>query len=214
MDDIAARLPQWVRIVLVGLAVVVATGVSLFAWRYFTQPTTLTVAAGSADGEAVRLISAVASRLASAKSDVRLKVVDSGNARQAAKAFADDKVDLAVVRADADGLGARPTAVLVTHVVALLISPPGANIEDIEGLKGKTVAVVGGEMNHNIVDTLKREYDLARAKVQFKDVMPGEVQQALQSRQVQALLVVVPLSEKYLALIRQFFQNGGKQIGR
>ena len=199
-----------VRIVLIGL-IVIATGAGLFGYRYFTQPTTLAVAAGSADGEAVRLISAVASRLASTKSDVRLKVVDSGSGSEAAKAFADGKVDLAIVRADVNGLSAARTVVLVTHLVVLLISPPGAGIEGIDGLKGKTVGVVGADVNGPIVGTLNHEYDLPRAKVRFTDLMPDNIQQALQSKQVHALLVVIPLSEKYLALIRQVFQTGAKR---
>src|SRR5215813_11144923 len=128
-------MPQWLRIALVGGVVVVATAAGLFAWRYFSQPTTLTVAAGSLDGEAVRIMSAVASRLAAIKSDVRLKVIDAGNAA------------LAIVRADASDLSEARTVVLVTHVVALLIAPPGAGIDSIDGLKGKTVGVVGSDMN-------------------------------------------------------------------
>ncbi|MEJ0075446.1 MAG: hypothetical protein WDO17_08340 [Alphaproteobacteria bacterium] len=46
--------------------VILAGGASLFAYRYFTRPVTLTVAAGSIDGEATALLSIVSSRLASA----------------------------------------------------------------------------------------------------------------------------------------------------
>ena len=210
-DDIASRMPQWLRIALVGGVVVAATAAGLFGWRYFSQPTTLTVAAGSLDGEAVRIMSAVASRLAAIKSDVRLKVIDAGNAAGAAKAFAAGKVDLAIVRADASDLSEARTVVLVTHVVALLIAPPGAGIDSIDGLKGKTVGVVGSDMNGSVVNALTRGYDLARAKVQFKDLAPDEVTRALQAKQISALLVVAPLSERYLTLIRNLFQMNSKR---
>jgi hypothetical protein len=62
-EELASRLPTWLRIVLVGVLVVVASAAGLFGYRYFTQPTTLTIAAGSYDGEAVRVLSAIASRL-------------------------------------------------------------------------------------------------------------------------------------------------------
>src|SRR5262245_4171632 len=96
-DDIASRLPTWLRIVAVGLLVVVASGAALFGYRYFTTPTTLTIATGSSDGEAVRIITAIASRLTKSNASIRLKIVDTGTAVDAAKAFAAGKVDLAAV---------------------------------------------------------------------------------------------------------------------
>jgi hypothetical protein len=46
-DEVASRIPQWVRTLLVGLAVVLATGAGLFAYRWYSQPRTMTLAAGS-----------------------------------------------------------------------------------------------------------------------------------------------------------------------
>ena len=43
------RLPRWVRVTLVLGILVLACGGGLYAYRYFNHPTTLTVAAGSAD---------------------------------------------------------------------------------------------------------------------------------------------------------------------
>ena len=59
---------------------VLACGSALYAFRYVTRPTTLTVAAGSADGAVVQLMSAIATRLASTGASVRLQVLDKGNA--------------------------------------------------------------------------------------------------------------------------------------
>jgi NMT1-like family len=41
--------------------------------------------------------------------------------------------------------------------------------------------------------------------------MPGEAQQALRAKQVSALLVVVPITEKYLSFVRNFFAGNAKQ---
>jgi TRAP transporter TAXI family solute receptor len=210
-DEIASRLPVWVRVVLVGLVVVVATGAGLFGYRYFTTPTTLTVAAGSVDGEAIRYLTAIASRLASNNAPIRLKVVDAGTAAGAAKQFSDGKVDLAVVRADLGDLSEARTVVLLTYVVAMIVAPPGSSIDSMDALKGKTVGVASGEANHGVVQALTKEYDLARQKVVFKDLAVGDIQQALQSKQVSALLVVIPLSEKYLGMLRNFLQMGPKR---
>jgi TRAP transporter TAXI family solute receptor len=210
-DEIASRVPTWLKLVLVGVLVVVASGAGLFAYRYFTLPTTLTIAAGSYDGEAARVMSAIASRLTKTGASIRLKIVESGTALEAAKTFAAGKVDLATVRADAGDLSAARTVVLVTHGVAMIVVPPGSSIDSIDGLKGKTVGVVGGEINHRIVDLLTSEYELTRAKVQFRDLALADVQQALRSRQVSALLVVIPLTEKYLSMLRNLFPGNAKQ---
>ena len=210
-DKIVTRLPQWLRVVLVGFLVVVATGAGLLAYRYFTLPTTLSVAVGSADGEAPRLMSAIASRLAATKSHVRLKVVDTGTTLEASKAFAAGKTDLAMVRADTGDLTEARTVVLVTHGVALIVVPPGSSIESVDDLKGKTVGVIGGEVNHRIVELLTNEYDLTRAKVRFKDLTSKEARQAIQAKEVSALLVVTPVTARYLSMVRNLFPQDSKK---
>src|SRR5258706_13915522 len=97
----SVKLPIWIRFVLLVGVVGLASGASLFAYRYYTRPVTLSVAAGSIDGESANAMSAIASRLVSTDAPVRLKVVDSGTALEAAKAFSAGKVDLAVVLGEA-----------------------------------------------------------------------------------------------------------------
>src|SRR5262245_33847449 len=90
------RLPRWMRVAFVLGVVVLASGAGLYAYRYATHPTTLTVAAGSVDGSTVQLMSTIATRLASTGAPVRLKVLDKGNALDAVKAFSAGQADLAV----------------------------------------------------------------------------------------------------------------------
>ncbi len=94
------------------------------------------------------------------------------------------------------------TVVLVTHGVVMIIAPPGSAVHSVADLKGKTVGVVGGEINHRVVAAITKEYDLAQAKVTFKDLAMAEVPQAIQSRSVSALLLVTPISDRYLSAIR------------
>jgi TRAP-type uncharacterized transport system substrate-binding protein len=89
---ISIKLPLWLRFVLVVGVVVLAAGASLFAYRYYTRPVTLSVAVGSIDGEAAKAMSAIASRLVTTNAPVRLKVIDSGTALEAAKAFSTGNV--------------------------------------------------------------------------------------------------------------------------
>src|SRR5712672_974164 len=204
------KLPLWLRAtLLVGIAVF-AAGAGLLAYRYYTRPATLTVAVGSIDGEAAKAMSAIASELISTNASVRLKVIDSGTALEAANAFSAGKVDLAVVRGDVGDLSQAQAVVVVSHVVVLIIAPPGSSIDSMDSLKGRTVGVVGGVASSKIVDVLTKEYGLAPAN--FKNIALKDVGQAIQSKEVSALLVAIPLAEKYLSLVRGFFQLDHKKV--
>jgi TRAP-type uncharacterized transport system substrate-binding protein len=204
------KLPLWLRFVLLVGVLILVAGAGLFAYRYYTRPVTLTIAVGSIDGEAAKAMSAIASELVSTNKPVRLKVIDSGTALEAANAFSAGKVDLAVVRGDVGDLSQAQAVVVVSHVVVLIIAPPGSSIDSMGSLKGHTVGVVGGVANSKIVDVLTKEYDLARAN--FKNIALTDVKQAIQSKQVSALLVAIPLAEKYLSLVRGFFQLDHKKV--
>src|SRR3954453_8687374 len=91
------KLPIWLRFTLIAGIVVLIACASLFAWRWYARPTTLTIAVGSFDGEASLLVSKLAGKLAQQKAPVRLKTVEAGSALEAANVFSSGKVDLAVV---------------------------------------------------------------------------------------------------------------------
>jgi TRAP transporter TAXI family solute receptor len=207
----SGKFPLWLRFFLVVVAISVAAGLGLFGYRYWTHPVTLTVAVGSIDGEAAKAMSAIASRLVTDDAAVRFKVVETAGALEAAQAFSAGKADLAIVRGDVGDLSKAGAVVVVAHVVALIVAPPGSSIDSLAALKGRSVGVIAGDANAKLVDILSKEYGLDRAKV-FKDVTLADARRALQSKEIAALLVVMPLSEKYLALVRGFFQQGPKSL--
>ncbi|KRQ92810.1 C4-dicarboxylate ABC transporter substrate-binding protein [Bradyrhizobium jicamae] len=204
------KLPTWLRIALVAGVFLLVAGTGFLAYRWYTKPTTLTVAVGSLDGEASRLVTAIARKLTQLNAPVRFNIVETGGVLDAATAFASGQVDLAVVRGDVGDLSQAQAVVVVAHAVALLIAPPGSPISDIAGLKRVTVGVVGGDVNRKIVKELSDEYDLARANVIFKNLAPADARKALETKEVRAILVVVPLAEKYLTLIRSLFPQNTK----
>lgn len=204
------KLPIWLRFLLVAGLVVLAGGAGLYAYRWYSRPTTLTIAVGSYDGEAGKLVSAIASRLVSVGAPVHLSVVEADSALGAANAFSSGKVDLAVVRGDVGDLSQAQAVVIVARAVALLVAPPGSSISDIAGLRRRTVGVIGGEINQRIVDVLTKEYDLARANVTFRNLAPADARRALESKEVSAILIVIPLTEKYLTLVRGLFPQSAK----
>jgi TRAP-type uncharacterized transport system substrate-binding protein len=204
------QLPAWLKIVAVGVVTALAIGVGVFAYRYFSNPVTLTVAAGSVDGYAAQIMSSIAGRLTATGSTIRLKVVSVDSALDAAKAFSAGKVDLAIIRADVGNLSEARTVVVAAHGVVLIMVPPGSSIDSIDALADKTVGVVGGEPNHAVVEAIKQEYGLASKKVVFKDLALADVPQALHSKQVNAVLFVVPPTGKYLSIVRTAVPGNGK----
>lgn len=204
------KLPMWLRIVvLAGLFLLVGSA-GLLSYRWYTKPTTLTVAVGSLDGEAVKIVSALASRLTATNARVRLKAVEAGSSMEAADLFSSGKTDLAVVRGDIGDLSRAQAVLVLTQVAVLLIAPSGSPISEIADLKRVTVGVVGGAINDKVVKVLNDEYDLTRAGVTFKPVAPADVRQAVQSKDVRVFLIVVPLAEKYLAQLRGMFLQNAK----
>jgi TRAP-type uncharacterized transport system substrate-binding protein len=205
MKALHIALPLWVRAVLLAGVLCIVAGTGLIAYRFYVQPATLTIAVGSFDGEGKQIASVIAGRLATTNSSVRLKVENSGSALDAAKAFAAGAADLAVVRADVGDLSQARTVAVTAHGVVMIVAPPGSGVTSIAKLRDHTVGVVGGEINHGVVEALKKEYDLGHANVVFKDIAPADARRAVQSKQVSALLLVVPLTEKYLSFVKGLF---------
>ena len=204
------RLPTWLRITLVAGIFLLVAGAGFLSWRWYSQPTTLTIAVGSLDGEASRLVSALASKLAQQKAPVRLSMVESGSALDAANAFSAGKVDLAVVRGDVGDLSRAQAVAIVAHTVVLLVVPPGSGITDMGGLKRATVGVVGGDINKRLTKVLSDEYDFTRSGVTLKNLALPDVRRALETKEVRAVLIVMPLVERYLTLLRGLFPQGAK----
>jgi TRAP-type uncharacterized transport system substrate-binding protein len=208
MKSLQMELPFWVRAVLLAGVFCIFAGAGLIAYRFYQRPVTLTVAVGSLDGEAKQVASLIAGHLATIESPVRLKVVNSGSVLDAAKAFASGQVDLAVVRADVGDLSQARTIAMTARGVVMIVAPPGSSVTSIAKLRDHTVGVVGGEINHGVVEALKKEYDLGRANVTFKDIAPADVRRAVQAKEVAALLLVTPLTDRYLTFVKGLFREG------
>src|SRR5262245_29181759 len=120
------RLPRWLRMAGVVLLLCLMAGVGSKILYESFKPTTLKIAVGSMDGEAVRVTNAISSRMAATKAPVRISVVDKGSPLAAAEAFAAGEADLAVVRADGRDLGSARAIVQLTNLVLVIIVPAGS----------------------------------------------------------------------------------------
>ncbi|HEV2156395.1 TAXI family TRAP transporter solute-binding subunit [Bradyrhizobium sp.] len=208
--DAGSRLPAWLRVVAVAVLIALATGAGLFAYRWYAQPVTLSIAVGSLDGDAPKIVSALASRLVVNNAPVRLRIVETSGPLESASALSSEKADLAVVRGDVGDLSQAQAIVVLAEAVAMLVAPPGSSVTDMAGLKRTTVGVVAGDTNQKIVSVLINSYGLDRANVTFKSLAPDEVRRAFESKQVRAVLFVMPLSDKYLSLVRGLFPQNTK----
>src|SRR5204862_2951585 len=72
------------------------------------------------------------------------------------------------------------------------------------------VGVIGGDANKRLIKVFTDEYDLTRAGVTFKDLALPDVRRALEAKEVRAILIMMPLAEKYLALLRGLFPQSAK----
>src|SRR5262245_31377268 len=205
---ISIRMPFWLRVVSLLGVILLCTAAGLYGYRWYNRPVTLTLAVGSIDGEAASAMSAIANQLASDGASVRLKVIDTGTAIEAGKQFAAGNVDLAAVRGDVGDVSKAQAILVLSHMTVLLIAPPGSSIDSIDKLKGRTVGVLGGEANAKIVDVLNNAYDLARNKTVFKNLGLQDARQAVQSKQVNALLAVIPLKRIYHAMVTVVLREG------
>lgn len=205
-----SRLPTWQRIAVIVGVVLMVGGAGLFAYRWYARPASLTLAAGSADGEAGKLASLLEGKLAQSNASVRLKLVLMPGPVETAKAFSTGNVDLAVVRGDVGELGDARAVVVVAHPVVLMVAPPGSAWTDISEIKRATIGVISGTANAKLVEVLTHEYNLPRAGVAFKELAPEDARKALASKEVQAVLLAVPLTEKYLSFIRSLFPQNSR----
>jgi len=114
------------------------------------------------------------------------------------------------VRADVGDLSAARTVAVMTHAVVLIAVPPGSTVDSMDGLKGKTVGVIAGSVNQKLIAAIVKAYDLDQAKTIFRDISPNDALQALRSKQIHALLAVMPISEKYLGVLRDVFPRSQK----
>lgn len=207
MNINSTRLPLWLRSLLLAGIALTAIGLALMAYRTYTKPVVLSLGVGSLDGEIVKGATLIANRFGKVSAPVRLNMVKFDTVLDAAKAFAVGRVDLAVVRADVGDLSSARAVALVADGVVMILAPPGSALTSVESLKGHTIGVVGGETNHHLVKVLTGEYNLG-TNVTFKDVTPAGARTAVQSKEVDALLLVVPLTKRYLAYIKSVFRNG------
>jgi TRAP transporter TAXI family solute receptor len=166
-----------------------AGGLVFYQWT--SLPTTLKVAVGAVGSENTRLVVALSQYLARERATVRLRLVLTDGVEGSARALEEDKADLAVVRTDVAMPVKAQTATILHRDAALLMTTPLSGISQVSGLWGRNVGVVRDiPANRTLLDIVLAQYEIPKDSVAVVAIAAGEVEEALRSKRVDAVLAV------------------------
>ena len=180
-------------LIILAAALAVLAAAALIVW-WGGRPQTLRVAV-VADSEEHRVLAALASHLQRDRASVRLKLQTTPDLAESAAAMEGGKVDLAVVRSDVAMPTSGLTALIMRRSAAVLLAPAGSALAAVPDLKDRTIGILrgppgGGAANSRLLDKVLAQYDIAPASVRRAILPLTGATRALQTKAVDALLVV------------------------
>jgi TRAP-type uncharacterized transport system substrate-binding protein len=204
---------------LITLGVLLLVGSLVGAALYVeSQPTTLRIAVGPANGEDAKLVQAIAQQLTRDRAAIRLRPILKDNTTDSAAALDADQADLAVIRRDRaypkQGLA---IAVLRENVVVMIVPAPGSvatgatsakrtktakpkKIEKVEQIAGHTVGVIGrGGANTDLLNLVLKQYEIPPDKVKIVSLDPDDVKTALRNNPVDVIFGAGPVTSHFFA---------------
>jgi TRAP transporter TAXI family solute receptor len=168
---------------------VLAAGLIFYHWS--SLPTTLKVAVGPVGSEDTRLVVALSQYLARERATVRLRLVLTDGVAGSAQALEADKADLAVVRTDVAMPVKAQTVAIMHRDAALLMTTPLSGISQVSGLWGRNVGVVRDiPANRTLLEIVLAQYEIPKDSVAVVVLAPSEVEEALETKRVDAVLAV------------------------
>ena len=206
----ASPRPAKRQMTLLMLAAILAVIGTLAAVYYFSmRPVILRIAVGPANSDDIKLVQALTQGFVQTHSHIRLRPVQTDGAAASAKALADDKVDLAVIRGDLDvPKNAQAVATLRKNVAVLWVPPvakgkgkkAAAKITAIAQLAGHRVGVIGRTpANINLLKVILRQYGVDPAKVDIVQFPATEIADAIRGQKADAYLAAGPVNSKITA---------------
>ncbi|WP_158266773.1 TAXI family TRAP transporter solute-binding subunit [Alsobacter soli] len=178
------------------VAGVIAVILAVFAGIYaYNRPTEFVVAVGPPHSEDAKLVQAADKILRRDRASVRLKVLLTPGPAEAAKAFDDEKADLAVVRSDLSVNSTGQAIAILHRNAAVLLAPSGSPIEHVGDLRGKTVGMVRQTVaNDQLLETILRQYEVPGHEVARVALGLEEIESAVRNHRVDAVLAVGPVT--------------------
>jgi TRAP transporter TAXI family solute receptor len=181
------------RPVLLTIAAVLAfVGAGLFAYQWWSSPTTLRIAVGPVSSDDMRLVVAATQHLARERESIRLKLVLTDGIAAAADAVDEEKAELAIVRPDVRMPRRGQTVAIMHRDAAVLMATSASGVEKIADLAGRTVGILRKTpANERLLETVLAHYDVPKDKVAtvlFNS--PAEVDDALREKRIEAVLAI------------------------
>src|SRR4030088_3234962 len=198
------------KMMFINLAGILAVVGTLAGGYYFAmQPVTLRIAVGPTNSDDVKLVQALTQAFSHAHGQVRLHPMQTDGAAASAKALAEGKADLAVIRGDLDvPKNAQAVATLRKNVTVLWVPPAakgkgkkaGSKITKIAQLSGHRVGVVGRTpANVNLLKVILQQYGVDPNKVDIVQFPAGESADAIRNQKADAYLAAGPVNSKITA---------------
>jgi len=173
-------------------------------FHFATQPEILRIAVGPANSDDIKVVQALTQAFSQAHGHVRLHPIQTDGSVASARALADDKVDLAIVRGDLDvPKNAQAVATLRKNLVVMWVPAPAkdqgkkaaARITKIAQLAGHRVGVIGRtEANVNLLRLILKQYGVDPAKVEIVQFPASEAVDAIRGQKADAYLATGAIS--------------------
>lgn len=179
-----------VALIVAGVALALVTaGASFYLYK---RPTVLRVAV-TRESDDHLVLAAAAHEFAQGHELVRLKLTPVDSLAESARAFEEDRVDLAVVRSDVAMPVSGQTVLIMRRNAAVLMAPAGSGLHGVEGLRGRRVGVIdaaraGRFGAHALLDAALAQYDVPPASVRRVPLTLAELPDALAGREIDVVL--------------------------
>ncbi len=183
------------RLTLVAIcAAFAAIGAAALTLYLYERPTVLRVAV-TRDSDDQEVLAAAAHEFTQSREQLRLKLVVVDSLAESARAFDDERVDLAIVRSDVAMPVSGQTVLIMRRNAAVLVAPAGSALRDVDDLQGHKVGILEVEQagrtgDHALLDAALSQYDVALASVRRVPLTPAELPDAIEQHQVDAVLAV------------------------
>jgi TRAP-type uncharacterized transport system substrate-binding protein len=172
---------------------------AIVAWFFFSY-LTLRVATGPMCSDGQKFLAAFVRTVADAHPRVRFKIVPTADLEASAKALADGKVDLAVVRSDMLTDAPGQTLIILRRDVVGFIVPSHSPIATVRHLAGKALGVVQGPAgNDRLLDQILTHYQVPLQTLQRVVLTPQDIGPAIRQKRIAALFAVGPTGPGPLA---------------
>ncbi len=190
-------------LMLVAVGVVAALGAAAAAGAFwYERPTRLTVAVSQADEPDRALIDSATRLLKRSRNPVRLELQLVDDAKAASEAVDAHRADLAVIRTDVAIPGDAQTVVILHRDAAVLMATASSGLKDIADLPGHAIGILRlGAGNRSLLSAVLAEADLGPDGVKEVDLKPEEVEEALRSKRVAAVMAVDVMSSSALRAV-------------